>query len=268
MHPVLFSFDNPVTGASLQVTTYAALMFLGVAASIGLSSWLARRRGLPAFDVFAAGAIAFGVGFLGARLAFLLLNGKPEGVPWSVFLTTSGGLVWYGGFAGGALGALLYLRGYRIPLLPMIEIAGPGLALGHAFGRLGCFTAGCCHGAFAPDAALTVVFPPGGLAPPGIPLHPVQLYEAGALLLLSGALLVLHLRLGERWREGTTFALYLGGYAVLRFFTEMLRDDDRGGFLAGLSPAQWTSIVLLVLLGAALIWVRKSADDNDMVVKA
>ncbi len=267
MHPVLFTFGIPFTEETRQVSTYAALMFFGAALAILLSVGLARRRGIPGFDVFAAGIIAFGVGFLGARLAFILLNGKPEGLSWAVFLGHSGGLVWYGGFIGGAVGGLFYLKGYRIPILPVLEVVAPGLALGHLFGRLGCFTAGCCYGRVAFDSPLAVRFPVGALAPAHLPLHPVQLYEAAGLLLLFGILLAWHF-FGGRRRDGVALAIYVGGYASLRLVTESFRADDRGGTLIGLSPGQWTSIFLITLLAVAFIWLRKSAGEENDLVKA
>lgn len=256
MHPYLFRFVQPVTGRPVSVTTYAALMFLGAAVAIGLGTALARRRGLAPFDLFAAGAVAFGVGYLGARALFVVLNGPAlaREVGWRAVLLSDSGLVWYGGFASGLLAFWGYARIYRVPLLPALDVAAPALALGHAFGRLGCFTAGCCYGRPS-DLPWAVRFPLDSLAPAGVFLHPVQLYEAAGLVLLAA------IAAGVLWwarSPGTALWTYLTGYAVLRFVTEIFRGDDRGGFLGPLSPSQVIALgVLLLAATAAILHLRR-----------
>lgn len=248
MHPYLLRFANPVTGAPAGLTTYALCMFLGAGLAIGLAILLARHRGLPRYDVFAGGLIAFAGGLVGAKLFYLLLNG-PEIVRQLGFraLLGSGGFVWYGGFVGGVLGLVLYARGYKLSLLAFVDVAAPAAALGQAFGRVGCFTAGCCYGKVAPPGyPLAVRFPPGAIAPPGIPLYPVQLFEAAGLLVLAALLAVLVVR-ARRLPLGGVAWSYMVLYAILRIWTESLRMDDRGPFIGPLSPSQAIAAVVLVL---------------------
>jgi phosphatidylglycerol:prolipoprotein diacylglycerol transferase len=156
------------------------------------------------------------------------------------------GLVFFGGLVGGAGGALTYCHLYKISPLRWADCAVPGLALGHALGRVGCCLAGCCYGKpVAASFPLAIVL--GGVA-----RHPVQLYEAAGLLSLGLLLLALVPR-----PPGRLLALYLMGYAVLRLFTESLRGDDvaRGFLIAGrVSTSQ--ALALAVLLGALVLRYR------------
>lgn len=256
MHPYLVRFEHPLTGAPAGITTYSALMFLGAALAILLIMGLGRRRGLSSFDLFAASSIAFGAGLVGARFLFLVVHGREVIAHggWTALFASGGGLVWYGGALFGAAGFIAYAKGYGLPLARMLDVAAPGAALGQAFGRLGCFTAGCCHGGPAGPGAPAVVFPEGSLAPAGIALVPVQLYEAGLLLLLALVLTAVLWRRQSFVPAGSVAIGYLTGYASLRIFTETLRGDPRGPQLAGLSLSQALSLVLLV---TAAILVRQ-----------
>ena len=251
MHPYLLRFTNPVTGAAGGVTTYALCLFLGAGVAIALTGWLGRRRGLPGFDLLAVGLLALVGGLAGAKVFYLLLNG-PEVVArfgWRALLS-GGGYVWYGGLLGGVVAVLLYARAYGLPKRVLADLAAPGLALGQAFGRVGCFSAGCCYGLPAPGSPLAVVFPPGAIAPPGIPRYPTQLFEATGLVILAGILLVLLLR-RRAWRDGAIFWIYLMSYAVLRYVVEIYRGDDRGPMFGPFSPSQ--VIALGVLLGGGVV---------------
>ena len=130
-----------------------------------------------------------------------------------------------------------------MPLSAAADAGAPGLALGHAFGRIGCLLGGCCYGrAVDPSFPLAV-----DLA--GQSRHPVQLYEAAGLLALSALLLLLSRRLWPR--PGALFAVYLGAYAALRFVTEGLRADDlERGFVGPLSTSR---LIALVAIGVAAV---------------
>ncbi|RMG16376.1 MAG: hypothetical protein D6729_10965 [Deltaproteobacteria bacterium] len=172
-------------------------------------------------------------------------------------LLDGGGVVWYGGAIGGATAFALYCRVYRLPLPSALDLAAPMAALGQAFGRVGCFLAGCCHGAPCAPGALAVVYPPGRLAPPGVPLYAVQLYEASGLLVLALALSLAVWR-GRRWPRGAVAWLWLLAYPCLRFVLEFFRGDDRGGHFGPFSPSQAISLVLFAAaLAIAVAWHRR-----------
>ena len=251
MHPYLLRFTNPVTGVAGGVSTYALCLFLGSGAAIALTWALGRRRGIPGFNLLAVGGMALGGGLLGAKAFYLALNGPEVVARWGWHaLLSGGGFVWYGGLLGGAAAVLLYARAYGLPKAILADLAAPGLALGQAFGRVGCFSAGCCYGRPAPGFPLAVVFPPGAIAPAGVPRYPTQLFEAVGLVILVGILLALILR-RPAWRAGAVFWTYLMAYAALRYVLEIYRGDDRGPRVGPFSPSQ--VIALGVLLAGGVV---------------
>jgi len=225
--------------------TYGLLVGLGFFAGYGWLSYESRRRGWShslADNLFALFLIS---GLLGARLLYV-------GIEWSyykdhlidVFKIWSGGLVFYGGLTCAMLAGILYLKWKALPVISVADAAAPALALGQAFGRLGCFSAGCCYG-LPTTARWGVIFTnPLSLAPLNIRIHPTQLYES---FLDLGIFSVLAWRNQRNPKEGSTAALYLCLYGMARFLVEFLRGDDRGGFWRGLSPSQWFSIAAIAI---------------------
>ncbi|MBW2099219.1 MAG: prolipoprotein diacylglyceryl transferase, partial [Deltaproteobacteria bacterium] len=130
----------------------------------------------------------------------------------------------------------------------------PSLALGHFFGRLGCFSAGCCYGKL-PDLPWAVTFTnPDSLAPLGVPLHPTQLYSAANNLIIFGFLLLFK-RIKKF--EGQLFWIYVLLYGITRSIIEIFRGDPRGGVLFGILSVSQTigaamsiiAVFMLVVLG-------------------
>jgi phosphatidylglycerol:prolipoprotein diacylglycerol transferase len=167
------------------------------------------------------------------------------------------GFVFYGGFLGAALVGIPAARRLKRPYLDVADYFGVALPLGHAVGRLGCFMAGCCSGAPSslpwavrfthPDSLVS-----GGLR--GVPLHPVQLYEAAGGFVIAALIsrLIPRIERGEL-RPGTAAIAYMGAYALLRFFLEFFRGDPRGGFWLGMSVSQRIALLCLVFAAAALV---------------
>ncbi len=167
----------------------------------------------------------------------------------------AGGLTYYGGFLGAMVTSWWMLRRDGVPFWKGADLAAPGIATGLVFGRMGCLLAGCCFGAPS-DAPWALVFPPGSpaseaqakvgaLASSALashPVHPTQIYESAASLLIAlVCLVVVHPR--KRY-DGQVFVAFVGLYAVARFALEWLRRDDRGGLL-GLSTSQLIGVGLL-----------------------
>lgn len=165
------------------------------------------------------------------------------------------GFVFYGGVLGSVLAGWLYARRQGIPFASIVDyfaVAGP---IGHAIGRLGCLGAGCCYGA-PTDKPWGITFTrPDSLVPEpllGVRLHPAQLYESAGNLLIAWLVWRSLQRVqAGTLRPGTPFAFYVVLYAFLRFAIETLRADERGAFLLGLSPAQWTA---LGFVACACLW--------------
>jgi len=244
-----------------QIPVYAIMALLGAAALCGASVIFAGLRGkTPAEDIFYMLLYA-GIGCLiGSKLLYLIvsvdvywLEGKSlkENFRYWLVLLTSGGLVFYGGLIGAALGALRYCTHFKIPAGDAFETVVPAVPLFHFFGRLGCFAAGCCYGKEY-DGVLSVTFEHAIGAPNGVPLMPVQLFEAAGNLLLFAVLTVLYLKALPKL---SLTGLYLVCYAAMRFTLEFFRGDDIRGNALSLSVSQWISLAVFVF-GIVLI-VRK-----------
>jgi len=176
-----------------------------------------------------------------------------------------GEFVFYGGLIGGAIAAFIFCRGYKVPVLPTFDAIAAAVPLGHAFGRVGCFLAGCCHGAHAGhDNAFTVVYPAYSLAAPsGVPLIAVQLIEAAALVLISAIIVFIFMKTKI---AGLCLGLYIMLYSVLRFILEFFRGDPGRGVYGIFSTSQYISIALFVLSAGliCIIFYRRSRDLKTM----
>ena len=231
----------------LRLPAYGVLAALG--AALGLALFLGRtargerRRALWTVLLALLGAL------LGAKALYLLT--APPGLALREKLLS--GFVFYGGLAGGALFGAWAARALRLPALPLLDRAAPALALGHGVGRVGCFLAGCCYGRPA-EPPWGIVLAEALGAPRDVPLFPVQLLESALLFLLFFILRALYRRAALR---GRLLPLYLGVYAVLRFFLEFLRGDAIRGLYFGLSTSQWISGGILLALAAWALLRRR-----------
>ncbi|HEY6362472.1 MAG TPA: prolipoprotein diacylglyceryl transferase [Vicinamibacterales bacterium] len=254
MYPELFSL-GPVT-----LYSYGVLL----AASYLLGLWLAMRRarawGLDANRVLDLGIYIIIAALIGAKLLLLIVDFEQfRQSPGELLSLARSGGVFYGGLILAVLVAFWYIHRHRLPFWTTCDVFAPGIALGHVTGRLGCFAAGCCYGRQT-DVSWAVIFTnPQAAAnvgtPLGIPLHPTQLYEAGAELLILGLLLGTEKR--GRYFAGRTFWMYMFLYAVSRFVIEFYRGDPRGE-LFGMSTSQVISVVLAPLSLAMLIWLART----------
>jgi phosphatidylglycerol:prolipoprotein diacylglycerol transferase len=165
--------------------------------------------------------------------------------------------VYQGGFILAVLTAIWYIRRNRMPLLLTFDVFAPGIALGHAIGRMGCFAAGCCWGQQC-DLPWAVTFTnPAAHELTGVPLnvslHPTQIYEVLLVLLIF---MVLLWHISRPHRTGTVIGLYLVLYSVARFGVEFLRHHDQPLQL-GLSLTQWISLATLMAGAWLVIWYPK-----------
>lgn len=286
MRPELFGLD--LGPERLSINSYGAL----IAAGFLLASWLALRNarrdgtagdGEPVLDLcfwilvtsLAGSRALFALTQLGGYVdrCTAALGAGARRVVWectAALHVWEGGLVFYGGLLGGALATALFVRRRRLPFLPLADSLVASVPLGHFFGRLGCYAAGCCFGKPA-SGPLAVRFPRGSVAhqvgseagwvPPGADatpsLHPTQLYEALGLLALFALLVALRRR--KRW-HGQLLVTYVLGYAVLRFATELARGDVGRRFLVEpyLSTSQALSLAAVGVAGL-ILWLRKGA---------
>jgi phosphatidylglycerol:prolipoprotein diacylglycerol transferase len=261
MRPVVFT----VPILQIPVHGYGLMIVVGFLLATWVAAREARRRGLPEY-VYDTGMVMLLAGILGGRL-FYYVQFYEERFAGKSFLEFfkiwEGGLVFYGGAVAGMVGEILYLRWKGYPVLDCLDVSSAGVPLAMAFGRLGCFLNGCCFGrTCSPDAPIGVVFPPGspvhvhhlelgltGFGEPALPVHPVQLYQAGHDLLLCGILyLVVRNKLVPR---GAGRPLLFVFYGLGRFFLEGMRADNALTW-SGFTISQNLSIGLIVAFGAAL----------------
>ncbi len=254
-----------ITILGKEFPIYGILCMVGIVAAAFTAFYLAKRRNSTKMDFFEF--VSFGIYILvgalvGAKLLFIVVTLDPiivtiKKIGWSMKLVQDllfGGWVFYGGFIGGALGVILYVKLHKKSLKDYLDFCAVVIPLGHAFGRIGCFKGGCCYGMqLSHDAwyAYTYTECLNPLTPLGVPLLPIQLIEATCLFVLFGVLLFLFFKMEK---EFDCWLVYLGVYGVIRFVLEFFRGDaERGGFL--ISTSQWIS---LGLIGIAVgVWIYK-----------
>src|SRR3954469_16135017 len=252
MHPILHDFGS--------FTIYWYGVLLAAAYLLGLQFALirARSRGLDGQRVMDLGIWIIVSALVGAKLLLLIVDFKQFTKPGDLLALARSGGVFYGGLIAAVIVALVYLRRHHLPLWTTTDVFAPGIALGHVVGRMGCLLAGCCFGR-PTDVRWAITFTDPAAAanvgtPLGVPLHPTQLYEAGAELLILMFLLAWERR--GRSFPGRTFWSYMLLYGVSRFVIEFYRGDSRGMVFDALSTSQSVpgvpvplAIVMLVVLG-------------------
>ncbi len=243
MYPILIHW-GPLT-----IHTYGALLALGAALGLWLLGRLALSWGLDPERVSGLALWVLLSGLLGARAGFVLIEPQAlAGQPWRFFAIWDGGLVFYGGVALALPVGVWLGRRWKLPGLKLLDCFAPALALGQVFGRLGCFSAGCCFGRPWSGPWAVVFNDPQTLAPRGIPLHPAQLYSSGALLVIFIILMLLWPRRGYPGRIFFTYGLLHG---LARVIIEQFRGDWRGEPLWGsLTP---TAVFALLMAAVSLV---------------
>jgi len=262
MYPELFSI-GPVT-----IYTYGVLLAASYLLGLQFARVRAQRWGLDPNRVLDLGIYIIIAALVGAKLLLLVTDFnqfRASAADLLSFARSAG--VFYGGLIAAIAVAFWYIHRHRMPFWTTCDAFAPAIALGHVTGRLGCFAAGCCYGK-ATNVPWAVIFTnPAAAAnvgtPLGIPLHPTQLYESGAELLILIVLLATERR--GRPFPGRTFWLYMILYAVSRYIIEFYRGDPRG-VIFGVSTSQFISLLLAPLAIAMLIWLRRSTPETPQRV--
>ncbi|HXT68516.1 MAG TPA: prolipoprotein diacylglyceryl transferase [Vicinamibacterales bacterium] len=255
MHPVLFEIGD------WPVYAYGVLLAVAYLAGLQLAVMRARRAGLDAARIMDLGIYLIIAALVGAKLMLVVVDFSyfREHPKELLSLVRVGG-VFYGGLIGALLVGLVLVRRYKLPVWGAADMYAPGVALGHIIGRFGCFLAGCCYGR-PTDLPWGVTFTSPVAAasagtPLGIPLHPTQLYDAGAEALILLVLLVLERR-GKSY-PGRTWWLYMLLYSIARFIVEIFRDDNRG-IILGVSTSQFVSLALAPIAVIMLIRLKNAS---------
>lgn len=251
MYPELFRIGN------FPINTYGVMLALGMLLALFAAARLAARDGLPRERIYDLGLWTLIGGLVGSKILMYFV--EPNVQIFSLDFLRSGG-VYYGGFLGGLVTLIFLIRFYKLPFWKVADAFAPGVALGQAFGRQGCFAAGCCWGK-PTDSIFGVHFTEAANQFTGVPiyneetglpvhLHPTQLYESITMLIVFGVLVYMH---RHKKFDGQILIAYGIIYGIVRFSIEFLRDDPRGDLfgittMTGLSTSQIIS--LLVAVGA------------------
>lgn len=167
------------------------------------------------------------------------------------------GSVFYGGLFGALLAIRLYCRKYSVSFKAASMLFAGAIPLFHVFGRVGCYSAGCCYGI---EASWGVVFSKSLSAPNGVPLIPVQLFESAANMFIF-ALVALFQRFSKHPER--SLSVYLVSYAVCRFTLEFFRGDLIRGVFLGLSTSQWISAAILLFFAVRCIIAKIKTNNNN-----
>lgn len=219
---------------------------------------LAKKQGIDPDEMWNLCGLVILAGIIGSKALYILTDwGYYSAHPREIFSlgTLQAGGVFSGGLVLALLAAVWYLRKHKIRFLTAADLIAPGLALGHAVGRLGCFSAGCCYG--RPTSEPWGVIFTNPLAnevtgtPLGVRLHPTQLYEMVAELINFG---VLYWMATRKKFDGQVIGLYMIVYGIERYVIEFFRGDPGRGDVWGLmSGTQLISIGLVIVGG--IIWM-------------
>jgi phosphatidylglycerol:prolipoprotein diacylglycerol transferase len=249
MFPILIKV-GPIT-----IHTYGFMMALGVAMGLWFLFVQAKKQNLPASKLIDMAFYTILIALLGAKLIlffgdFSYYTQNPK----QLFSLARSGGVFQGGLVFGFVFALWYLRRNGIPAWKTADIVGPALALGHGFGRIGCFSAGCCYGAecslpwgvvFQNEYAHNLTGIPLGKI-----LHPTQLYES---FLNFANFVILFVILKKKRFDGQVISFYLINYGIIRFFVEFFRGDHAPNVYLIQNPSPYLSLSYPQLFSAVAL---------------
>lgn len=259
---------------SFPINTYGVFLALAFLGAIMVTVRLGARDGLPRERIYDLCLWMLLSSLVGSKLLMLLTEPEYRDHPAQLFsldFLRSGG-VFYGGLIGAVVTGYFLMQRYRLPWWKTADACAPGIALGNVLGRQGCFSAGCCWGK-PTSLPWGVKFTALGHEITGVPtdryLHPTQLYESLAMLIVFCFLLWLHRR---RRFSGQVILAYALLYAAIRFAIEFVRDDPRGDIFGlttftGLSTSQMIGLVVAVaaLIVMSVRWRNAEATDKGKV---
>lgn len=264
MHPLLVKLGP------IPIHTYGFLIAIGFLVAVYVIKKLAARSRLSVDSVLDLVFWSFLIGFVGARLLFIITRWETyQSDLLGIFRVWEGGLVFYGGPLAVVPFVFWFARKRKLPFWKTGDVLLPGLTIAHAFGRFGCLAAGCCYGRpTGGDWGIKLDSDLVDRALRGIYLHPTQLYEAAALgILFAGLLWVFK----HKKFDGQVVFTYFIGYPIIRSVVEVFRGDLIRGFVIDdvLSTSQFISILVFVAaLVALIVRLRNLPADSEALTAA
>lgn len=265
MYPEIFRIGD------FPINTYGVLLALAFLAALLVAARLGARDGLPRERLFDLGLWLLLAAIVGSKVLLLVVEPEYRAAPLrllSLDFLRSGG-VFYGGFLAAVLTAYFLVRRYKLPWWRTADAFAPGIALGQAIGRQGCFAAGCCWGK-PTTLPWGVRFSELGHQVTGVPidthLHPTQLYESFSAFIFFALLIWLHRR---KTFDGQVLLTYGVLYGTTRFIIEFFRGDPRGDILGltsltHLSTSQLISLLVGIACLVILIIRRRRASNESL----
>jgi phosphatidylglycerol:prolipoprotein diacylglycerol transferase len=278
----LVAYFLPMGQNRLPVQGYGVMILLGFVTAVAVAEWRVQAIGIKRYHVLDMGLTGCALGILFARIFYVAMTWQ-EFTPFTdhgfdtqriakMFYIWEGGLVFYGAFLVAIPWGYYYCRKHKLPAIPFVDACAPGLILGQAFGRIGCFMTGCCYGRVCDYLPWAVHFPGRGptlageiafgapafeaqvrlnqisqYSPASLPVHPTQLYASLAGFLTYAFLMAYWPR---RRYDGQVLALTLIMAGSTRFFEELLRYDDAPplpSISEWMTIAQWVAIAIVAL---------------------
>lgn len=219
---------------------YGLMIGIGVVAALLIGDYRAKKKGLNGDLIYGLTVTTVILGFLAARILFILTE-------WSDFVKnpmafiTGSGFVVYGGIIGGVLTIFAYCKWKKMDFLAYLDLMIPSVAIAQGFGRIGCFLAGCCYGKET-DSALGVTFTNSHYAPNHVKLLPSQLFMSAGDFVLA---VILFWYASKNPSKGKVSMLYLMLYSMGRFMVEFTRNDNRGA-VGMFSTSQFIGIFVFI----------------------
>ena len=250
MHPIFLRLGG------FPIHTYGVLVALGFLAGLGVAAARARKAGMAPEQINDLGVWLILTGMAGGKLFHIVFFWPDFLAGWRAegLASLREGFVFYGGFITASLATVVYTRRKHLPLMKVADLLAPGVALGHLFGRLGCFFNGCCFG--KPCSLPWAVDFPAPHPLHGIPVHPTELYEAAGNLLIFCGLLGWERR--KRF-DGQVWWLYVLSYGILRFVVEFFRGDYPTYYLGWFTLGHAIAAVMILLALGALMFCHRGS---------
>lgn len=240
------------------ISGYGLMIISGIILANLIALKIIKKASLNINHLIILEAYSFLGGGLGAKILYLIISYHQ--IDWSQLKDIhylnqllQGGFVFFGGLIVALIFLVLAGHLHDIDYKTYLKKVVFLVPLAHAFGRIGCFMAGCCYG-IPYNGFGHVIFPSNSFAPPGIPLFPVQLLEAFCLLILSFIIWYL-----STYFNFNSVIIYLLGYSTLRFFIEFLRYDTKRGYLGIFSTSQWISLLIIICTLVYMLYKKFSS---------